>query len=317
VIVGALLGFMIVFCSVLVMEYFDDTLKDPTKAARKLKLSFLGVLPKIMMETRKINLTLITNRLLEIALQKAEMFLEVHYSGKTTKTLLFFSTLSKEGKSVAAGNMARKLMQLGDKVILLDYSSESLRNYEIIQTGDPKAVLPELVTGKVKQKKRASLINMLLGYPDNRVDQDNAFLTPPEKYLGDGNYFQYKVDEGFFSAKNYQEILEQNGIVLSYKPDYVMIELPPILFYPYPVGLLEDADLPVLVCRSNRIWTEADQAVLDVLMKLTKQAPQFILNGVELLVIESVLGELPRKRTWLRRKLKNIFRFQFFSRNQF
>jgi hypothetical protein len=99
-------------------------------------------------------------------------------------------------------------------------------------------------------------------------------------------------------------------------PDFVLIELPPILFYPYPVDLLSAIDIPVLVCRSNRIWSEADKASLDVLMKLTKQKTHFILNGVKLPVIESVLGDLPKERSMIRRKLKNLFRFQFFSGNQ-
>ncbi len=117
-------------------------------------------------------------------------------------------------------------------------------------------------------------------------------------------------------VKNYLEILGINGIQLSFIPDYVLIELPPILFYPYPVELLSTADVPILVCRSNRVWTDADQGVLDILTKLSIQKTHFILNGVELPVIESVLGDLPKKRSWMRRIVKNIFRFQFFSRNQ-
>jgi hypothetical protein len=103
---------------------------------------------------------------------------------------------------------------------------------------------------------------------------------------------------------------------LTFIPDIVLIEIPAILFYPYPSGLVSSADLPVLVVRSNRVWTDADQGVLNVFLNLTKQKPQFILNGVEPLVIESVLGDLPRKRTWFRRALKNMFRFQFLTSNQ-
>jgi succinoglycan biosynthesis transport protein ExoP len=160
------------------------------------------------------------------------------------------------------------------------------------------------------------VINGLLGYDDTRIDYDSPFLRHPSEYLDKEEYLNYKISGNFYSVNNYHEILEQNNMKLSYIPDFVLIELPPILLYPYPVGLISNADLPILVCRSNRVWNEADQGVLDILMKLTEKKTHFILNGVETLVIESVLGDLPRKRSRLRRAMKNLFRFQFFSKNQ-
>jgi hypothetical protein len=42
----------------------------------------------------------------------------------------------------------------------------------------------------------------------------------------------------------------------------------------------------------------------------------FVLNGVELNALESVVGELPRERSRLRRMVKALFSFQFFSKDQ-
>jgi len=103
---------------------------------------------------------------------------------------------------------------------------------------------------------------------------------------------------------------------LSYTPDFVLIELPPVLYYPYPVSLVSEADIPIMVCRSNRVWSDADQGALDTFMELARQKTHFILNGVELRVIESILGDLPKKRSRIRRTMKDIFRFQFFTRDQ-
>ena len=44
--------------------------------------------------------------------------------------------------------------------------------------------------------------------------------------------------------------------------------------------------------------------------------PSVILNGVELLEMESVLGDLPRRRTWVRRFIKNALRLRFFSKRK-
>jgi hypothetical protein len=155
-----------------------------------------------------------------------------------------------------------------------------------------------------------------MGYPDTRIDFNSPFLEYPDSYLSRDEYFYYTVDEPFYSAKSYTDIMDQNNFYLSYIPDYVIVELPPVLYYPYPVELMAGADVPILVCRSNRNWSDADMGILDVLTKITAQKTHFILNGVELQVIESVLGDLPKKRSWFRRKLKNAVRFQFFSRNQ-
>ncbi|MBK9392027.1 MAG: hypothetical protein IPN68_18260 [Bacteroidetes bacterium] len=60
----------------------------------------------------------------------------------------------------------------------------------------------------------------------------------------------------------------------------------------------------------------ADQSVLDTLARVARNKIHFILNGVELVAVESVMGELPKERSLFRRKMKDFFRFQFFTENQ-
>jgi len=316
IVLGALIGFLIVLTSVFVLEYFDNSLRKPSKASSILKVPNLGVLPKILLNSRKINLPFIVNRLLEIIIQNIEMYLRISKSDKPTETLLFFSTLSQEGKSVVIGNLARKLKMQGKKVLVLNFTRESLHKAEISQTG--YIDIPQVcsATAPVKKLRKFSVVRWLLGYPDPRIDIESQFLEKPKKYLSGEEYQYYNIGERFNTVKDYQEMLSQNGLSISFVPDYVLIELPPILFYPYPPALVSNADIPVLVCRANRVWTEADQGVLDILLKLTEQQTHYLLNGVEPLVVESVLGDLPRKRSWIRRSIKNMVRFQFLSSNQ-
>jgi polysaccharide biosynthesis transport protein len=298
------------------LEYFDASLKKPSKASSILKLPNLGVLPKILLQARKINLPFITNRLLEIIIQNIELYLTVSKSENNTKTLLFFSTLSKEGKSIVVGNIARKLIKQGKNVLILNYSPDSLHNIEVSQTGYIDTPPPSSIPTPMLSQQKPSFTRLLLGYPDTRIDFESPFLENPQNYLRADKYLTYDFNEHFNSVKNYQDILKQNNFDISYVPDFVLIEFPPILFYHCPPELISNADLPILVCRSNRAWSEADQGALDILMKLTEKKTHFILNGVEPLVIESVLGDLPRKRSWIRRAIKNFFRFQFLTANQ-
>lgn len=76
------------------------------------------------------------------------------------------------------------------------------------------------------------------------------------------------------------------------------------------------SDIDILVCRSNRLWSEADQSALNGLFPLSGSKTNFIINGVELKEVESLLGDLPKKRSEFRKKIKSLFQFQFFTKNQ-
>lgn len=316
VIAAAMAGLMIILSLIFVMEYFDDTLRNPIRATGILKIPFLGVIPKIFLNVGSINLPFMINRLIEVTLQNANLHLKGMQTSNTTSTFLIFSTMTREGKTVVAGNLARKLIRQGKKVLMLNYSSESLNQFETDQIDAPEAKLPRSVAGNTRRLMRYPILSKLFGYHDPRINYESPFLSDPESYLGNDHYFKYKVDDKFYGVKDYTDILELNNISISYVPDYVLIELPPVLYYPYPASLLSGASIPVLICRSNRNWSEADQSVLDVMGKLTQNKIHFILNGVELLAVESVMGELPKERSFLRRKLKDYFRFQFFTENQ-
>jgi polysaccharide biosynthesis transport protein len=316
VMVAAVIGFILLLATILAMEYFDETLKNPKKASRILPLNPVGVFPKIFLNTGSHNFLFIVNRLLEILVQHIGLYAKDIGSENKTRTILFFSTLKNEGKTVTAGNIALKLKKQGKKVLVLNYSRESLRNTEVSQLGYPPTN-PAVSSPVSKNKiRRFSFVMQLIGYSDPRVDHDSPFLVEPASVLDAGEHLYYKADAGFFSSLNYNELLQKNQFAISFIPDFVLIEIPPVIYYPYPAGLVASADIALLVCRANRVWSQADMGALDSFMKNTTNAPLFLLNGVELQVIETVLGDLPKKRSRFRRIMKKIVRFQFFTRYQ-
>jgi len=288
VIAAAFIGFILVFGIILTMEYLDDTLKNIKRAAKTLQLPAAGMLPKILLNPGSINLPFIQNRLLEISTQNIEQFLNTHNSGNTVKTILFVSTMEKEGKSVVAGNVARKLIQEGKKVLLLTYTKKQQ---------------------PLKQQRKFPLLNRLLGYQDPRIDFNNSFLADPSDYLQASGYFTYTISEQFYKAKDYTTILLENNITINFVPDYVLIELPALIYNNYPADLVAAADMSVVVCRSNRLWSEADQAALNNLLPLAGARMNFIINGVELKEVESVLGDLPKKMQHTQKENKKLFPF--------
>ncbi|MBK9392026.1 MAG: hypothetical protein IPN68_18255 [Bacteroidetes bacterium] len=147
VLAAAMVGLVIVISGIFVMEYFDDTLKNPVKAAGILKIPFLGVIPKIFLNVGTVNLPFMLNRLLEVIIQNADLHLKNSNMSNSTKTFLIFSTMTREGKSVIAGNLARKLIRQGKKILVLNYSHETLKKFEVEQMDSADAKLPVSVAG--------------------------------------------------------------------------------------------------------------------------------------------------------------------------
>jgi uncharacterized protein involved in exopolysaccharide biosynthesis len=307
ILLAFVVGVILVLAAVLLAEYSDQTLKNQAHASKVLKLGSLGLIPKILLKTPKIPIPVLTNRLLEITIQNIELYFKLVNPEKQVKTLLFFSTQHREGKTIIAGNLAQSLRNKGKKVLYLNYNEDSSLHHSGSWSTENS------LQGSKNKKQKPSYINLLLGYPDIRINYDSSFLAEPDTYLGRGEYQKYRIDESFPGKSSYLDLVEN---VASETPEYVLIEIPAIMYHAYPVELIAGIDLPVLVCRSNRVWTEADQSALDTILKFTGRTSHFILNGVELSVIESVLGELPRKRSKIRRAIKKLILFQFLSRNQ-
>jgi len=315
ILAAAMIGFVFVLSLVLALEYFDETLKSPEKLSKNIKLKTIGIFPKIFLKTGTLNFVFVANRLLEIIVQQLDLLTKVQENKNTPRTLLFISTLSNEGKTVTAGNIALKLKKQGKNILFLNYTRESLRENEISQIGYSKEPPPVSTSGLVHKRRDIMFVSRLLGYGDQRIDRNSPFLKNPNEYLEEGEYIEYQIDTDYFRSTGYHDLIK-SPIVDNSQPDYVIIEIPPILYNSYPSELIAAADLAVLVCRANRSWTDADNGVLETLKKLTKCEPVALLNGVELNVVETVLGDLPKKRSFFRRLAKKILRLQISSKHQ-
>lgn len=290
------LSLILLLASLLVMEFFDNTLKNVTIAEDKLKIPALGMLSKVFKSNDQIDLISIQDRLMELIIQNLNHALKTQQTSNRTQIITILSTQKNEGKTVIATNIAKKLKSAGKSLVVLNHS-------DILK---PK-------TGS----KQFPLLSRILGYQDPRIDYAHPFLANPHDYLDASEYLKYEVDRQFYSSKCYDE-LTIKGTIIPEKPlDYVIIELPNVLDTNYPADLIVASDLVVLVCRSNRLWSKADENLLNNIKELSPSKLQFIINGVALDEVESLLGELPKKRSLARSKIKNMLRFQFNSKNHF
>jgi len=312
VVVAGLFGFLLVLVTILATEYLDKTLKNPEKATRILGIKPAGIFPKIYLKVGSLNFPFVVNRLSEMFIQQLEWHGKNNAAVKPLK-VLFFSTLSTEGKTTIIGNVALKLKLQGKRVLVLNFSRESLRTQEVSQPGYGENPVAPSTSGDVNMESRGIFFKRLLGYPDTRIDFNSPFLQSPEEFLEPEEYIIYPFDNVYLTARTFKDILSNVQHKVTPDPDFIFLEMPPLVYYPYSAELLYDQDVAIMTCRANRVWTSADQSALDTTTQVLKYPPSFILNGVEIPVIETYLGELPKKRNKLRRILKKLISFQFYN----
>jgi uncharacterized protein involved in exopolysaccharide biosynthesis len=126
----------------------------------------------------------------------------------------------------------------------------------------------------------------------------------------------------FIVSNNFYQISDIKGLVTpNFSPkweiyDFIFVEFPGIINSSYPVNLFKTADHSFLVCRANRTWSKADANILAEVLEVTNPIkPKVLLNGVAIEEMETILGDLPRKRSRFRRLVKNLITHQSRSKS--
>nr|WP_321378861.1 exopolysaccharide biosynthesis protein [uncultured Bacteroides sp.] len=91
---------------------------------------------------------------------------------------------------------------------------------------------------------------------------------------------------------------------LEHKSDILIIEYPPLKECSIPIGLLNEANLNLVIARANRTWKFTDQLLLDQIKQIANAESPVVmyLNKAEREVVESFTGLLPPSN-----KIKKIF----------
>ena len=152
------------------------------------------------------------------------------------------------------------------------------------------------------------------------LDYNVANVSPLENekiiFNGSSKNISYQIDKSFYEFQEIARFFEHvNSKVSDF--DFVFLEMPSLLHFQYPVGLVEKAHLSYLIVRSNRKWNRADETSLSTYRQIVSHKPRVIINGVKTDTLESIVGEIPKKRSWLRRTIKRWAKFEFRSRKHF
>lgn len=245
VILAFMAGFVIMLAIIILLEYFDTTIRNEERAEQQTKLKVECMFPKIL-ETKEYDIGKISNAAIEYLVKKVYLRIKPDRNNK----ILFISMNEAEGKSFLMGKIAEKLRSNDNSVTVFSHQETST------------AGIP--------------------GIASKTYSLDSSFIHSTK----------------FFSADQH------------HNTGFTLAELPSINNNPVPAGIFKDADLIFLVCRANRVWTEADKKNLEIVRNIG-QEPLLLLNGVSTEYLESFLGEIPRRRSFLRKLVKSWLNGQF------
>lgn len=121
----------------------------------------------------------------------------------------------------------------------------------------------------------------------------------------------YSPDLDFIRAPGHNYLFEKFSLN---EQDYhtIILELPALLNIQLPVNVVRDTNLSLLIVDSQRIWSSSDHHLLDLYHQaLGHRKTAVILNKMSLENLENILGDIPKKRSYLRIILKRLIEFDF------
>lgn len=136
-------------------------------------------------------------------------------------------------------------------------------------------------------------------YPENSELED---IESPDNVIS----IPYKVDGSLAGKKGIQDLLEGTGHS-SFEFTYVFLELPYLANNSVPFDLATQAHVSLLILNAENNWASAHERALGLYQKAaTKNNTMLVLNRVTPEMLESIYGEIPKRRSPLRRLVKKM-----------
>ncbi len=122
VLAAGIFGFMVVALLIVMLEYFDTSLKNPSRVMEQTEMQLAGAYPMLSSRHMANEMSQITNRLVDMMIQNIKLNLEKR-EPKPEKpyVVLIFSTQNQTGKTLIAQKIINRMRSMGDKILFLNY----------------------------------------------------------------------------------------------------------------------------------------------------------------------------------------------------
>jgi BioD-like phosphotransacetylase family protein len=159
---------------------------------------------------------------------------------------------------------------------------------------------------RIVEKLRASGSKVLYVKPvDKNSNEDikrrfTSFDQPEQAWD-----YEYSIPDNFISTHNINELL-RNYTFLTKGYQFIAIELPALLIQEYPANLTESGHLSILIGRATRTWNKADEEAVKLYQSSINHTVLALLNGCQVDQLEAIIGEIPKRRSLIRKLVKKI-----------
>lgn len=147
ILLAAVIGFILAAGAAFLLEYLDDSLKNPDDVQKALALTTLGAIP-VMPETAtqgELAVVASSHSMASEAFRVLRTNLRFAGVDRPLKTLLITSPSPSEGKSLTVANLGAALAQAGERVILVDADLHRPRLHRIFSLRNNRGVTSALL----------------------------------------------------------------------------------------------------------------------------------------------------------------------------
>jgi len=258
-VVGAMLALGVVF----LVEYLDDTIKDPDEIERAVGLSTLGIITRFGKWGAKQNhrsdaLVMVNEPRSPVSEAYRQLRTNIQFVSvsRQLKTILVTSANAGEGKSTTAANLAVAMAQAGHKVILVDTDLRLSKVHELFHISGSRGLTDLLMSD----------------------GEDESFLQP-------GPVDNLRILPCGMQPPNPAELLGSQRMKdvtawLTEQADYVILDGPPILAVTDSTLLAQFVDTCLLVAYSGSTRYEALAIAVNHLKAVEGHIAGVLLNGV-------------------------------------
>jgi LysM repeat protein/uncharacterized protein involved in exopolysaccharide biosynthesis len=126
-----LFGLILVAFVILILEYFDSSVKSPNRVKYETKLELAGAYPRIGSAAQAKELARITGRLIDMTIQNIKLNLaKSAEEDKKPKIVLLVSTQNKMGKTLLGQKIVNRLRDMGHNILYANYSKDNENEFE-------------------------------------------------------------------------------------------------------------------------------------------------------------------------------------------
>jgi len=118
----------------------------------------------------------------------------------------------------------------------------------------------------------------------------------------------YPISDNILDYENISDLVGSDYNVNLKDVDFTILEIPDMAKFAIPLNLIAKTHLSILVLHANKYWLSADRFILDTYLKVALNSIKVVLNFVTPDFLEPVYGEIPKKRSWLRRGVKSALK---------